>query len=97
MAKNPLEHEKERFRSMSLSQLRTRLGRITKYEKLVHFIQVADETGQRDLATQAISRLSRLYPDSPVPQTISDYGDNRRAQGEKPKMTGPKKFRVIRG
>ncbi len=39
--KDPLEHERMRFKSMTQEQLLTRLGRITKIEKLENFTSVA--------------------------------------------------------
>ncbi len=38
---DPMEHEKMRFKSMTQEQLLTRLGRITKIEKLENFTSVA--------------------------------------------------------
>jgi len=41
--KDPLEHEHMRFKTMTQTQLLTRLGKITKPEKLVSFIIIAKE------------------------------------------------------
>jgi len=41
--KDPLEHERMRIRTMTQEQLLTRLGKITKPEKLESFIVVAKE------------------------------------------------------
>ena len=40
---NDIEHERHRFRTMNVRQLRTRLNKITDSQKLRNFIQVCDE------------------------------------------------------
>jgi hypothetical protein len=67
--KNPMEHERMRFKSMSLQQLTTRLGRITQLDKLKMFIIVAGEFRLPELKNQAQNKLMELT--GPRPTTLS--------------------------
>lgn len=55
-----MEHERKRFSEMSLQQLYTRLGRITKADKLERFIIVAGERGLFPLKRTAEEKLKLL-------------------------------------
>jgi hypothetical protein len=57
---NDLEHERHRFSTMSRTQLRRRLSRITVFNKLLNFATVAREVGYNDLSDEALSRLYKL-------------------------------------
>jgi len=76
---DPMEHERMRFKSMTIKQLITRLGRIKDPSKLQRFIIVADEHAYVELKIVAQNRLRQLIfnPDSlryeamqnPIPKT----------------------------
>ena len=79
------EHEVMRWGYMTRSQLRTRLGRIRKPEKLQCFIRLAMENESLDLLEAAYSRAAQLgfshlvpYSGGPVPETMLEAMNNRR-------------------
>ena len=55
-----MEHERMRFKTMTVAQLYTRLGRIAKEDKLRKFIAVAKEFGYSDLAAAGNRKLNKL-------------------------------------
>ena len=57
-AERLMEHEEHRWSYMTVEQLTTRLGKITKPEKLRNFIELADRYGEVVLARAAIRRLA---------------------------------------
>lgn len=58
--KKGIEHEKMRFKTMTPTQLVTRLNRITQIEKLQCYISVAKELGYPKLAGLAKEKLSLM-------------------------------------
>lgn len=54
---NDLSHERMRFQTMNIRQLRTRLGKITDRQKLQNFIQMCIEYGYDDLRVEATRKL----------------------------------------
>ncbi len=56
----PLEYERMRFDSMSRRQLTTRLGRITKTDKLMNYARMAYEFKYFDLSRSALRRLEEM-------------------------------------
>lgn len=57
---DPMEHERMRFKSMTIKQLYTRLNRITDPGKLQRFIIVAREHAYGALLIEATKRLNGL-------------------------------------
>lgn len=57
---NTMEHERMRWRTMTVSQLRSRLGKITDLTKISNFITLAVEHGYMDLAQQARDQYAEL-------------------------------------
>lgn len=66
---DPIEHERMRFKSMTQEQLLTRLGRITKIEKLENFISVARLYKYNFLVERAKEKLAQL--ENPGQKVIS--------------------------
>lgn len=75
-----MEHERMRFNKMTMPQLYTRLGRITKVDKLERFIRVAGERGMDSLKTTAERRLAILTgrPTEPRKQFVSVVAPQRK-------------------
>ena len=72
---NDMQHERQRFRTMSLTQLGRRLGKITDRQKLGNFIQLAGECGYFPLRNAAISRYNELYGEGSPRYVIgTDWG-----------------------
>ena len=86
MSARELQHERDRFGSMTVSQLRTRLSRVTKSNKLLNFATIAEEFGYGGLATDARNKFERLYSHSVdgggrTTQEVSGNGYTRRQRG----------------
>ena len=64
--KDAIAHERMRFGSMTPAQLFTRLGKITKPDKLQNFIWVAREMGLDSLALQAQRKRNDIVSGSKV-------------------------------
>lgn len=60
-AERLMEHEEHRWSYMTVKQLTTRLGKITKPEKLRNFIELADRYGEVALGRAAIRRLAMFH------------------------------------
>jgi hypothetical protein len=54
-----IAHERERFESMTVRQLNTRLNRITKTDKLLDFAKMAREFGYSSLERKAIRKFEQ--------------------------------------
>ncbi len=65
--KNPIEHERMRFKTMTQEQLLTRLRKITHPEKLESFIVMAREYGYSLLIKIATEKLNQSGGQTVVP------------------------------
>ena len=68
---NDLAHEKMRFRTLSVTQLYTRLGRIEKVDKLQRYIQVAEEFGYMQLVAAGKRKLDMMLGRTPGDLTLA--------------------------
>ena len=73
---NELEHERHRFRTMSIAQLHTRLNRITKSNKLDAFIEIADECdgGYYNDSYARLAQEARIRRDFLIPSITRESG-----------------------
>jgi hypothetical protein len=86
MSERELQHERDRFGSMSITQLQTRLSRVTNSNKLLNFAIIAEEFGYGMLATQARNKFEELYSHSvggynPPVLEVSGAGYSRGQRG----------------
>ena len=72
-----LSHERMRFNTMTERRLWTRLGKISKHDKLLDFAIVAKENGQDDLAIAAGARYKMLTGEGIDWGTSSNYSQPR--------------------
>ena len=100
MSQNAMEHERHRFSYMTNSQLRTRLSRISKSDKLLNFARMAEETGKYGLAALARDKFERLFNYRPVgmldTKPTTDDKSQTVMKPKKKKRVGRKGQRVIR-
>lgn len=88
-----MDHTRMRFDSMTIRQLWTRMGKMSKVDKLFAFAIVAEERGWMDLSIAAKARMASITGDSSI---LSGIVANLSGIVAKPKPKLKKGERLLR-